>query len=116
MNTNQQQWLRRMDPLNEDPGIVPTVAQEMRRTVLGAVQSSSTPLPFSQALAVAIVVLTMLGAGVFAGRQLPDRPLNADGPEVGGGGGPRQFQFAMPGGTRIIWVFDPDFTLKETIP
>ena len=28
----------------------------------------------------------------------------------------RQLQFATPGGTRIIWTFDPDFSVKETDP
>ena len=28
----------------------------------------------------------------------------------------RQIQFATPGGTRIIWQINPDFTLTETLP
>lgn len=28
----------------------------------------------------------------------------------------QQLQFATPGGTRIIWVFDPDFEVKGTLP
>lgn len=28
----------------------------------------------------------------------------------------RQLHFASPGGTRIIWVFNPDLSLKETMP
>ena len=28
----------------------------------------------------------------------------------------RQLQFATPGGTRIIWVFNSEFDLKESIP
>ena len=28
----------------------------------------------------------------------------------------RQLQFATPGGTRIIWQFDPNFSLRETLP
>ena len=28
----------------------------------------------------------------------------------------RQVQFATPGGTKIIWQFDPNFTLRETLP
>jgi hypothetical protein len=28
----------------------------------------------------------------------------------------QQLQFATPGGTRIIWVFDPAFEVKGTLP
>jgi hypothetical protein len=28
----------------------------------------------------------------------------------------QQLQFATPGGTRIIWVFDPNFEVKGTVP
>ena len=28
----------------------------------------------------------------------------------------RQIQFATPGGTRIIWEINPDFTMGDTIP
>lgn len=117
MNTTQQQWLRLTDPLNDDPGLPPEAAQEIRRAVVGAVQSTRPPFVSSQALAVAVAVVVMLAAGVLAGRQLPERRNGATAaPMPGGGLEPRQFQFATPGGTRIIWVFDPEFTLKETIP
>jgi hypothetical protein len=32
------------------------------------------------------------------------------------GGGRQQLQFATPGGTRIIWVFDAEFEVKGTLP
>jgi hypothetical protein len=28
----------------------------------------------------------------------------------------RQLQFATPGGTRIIWVFNSEFEMRETMP
>ena len=31
-------------------------------------------------------------------------------------GGRQQLQFATPGGTRIIWVFDAEFEVKGTLP
>ena len=33
-----------------------------------------------------------------------------------GGSGRQQLQFATPGGTRIIWVFDAEFEVKGTLP
>jgi len=32
------------------------------------------------------------------------------------GGSRQQLQFATPGGTRIIWVFDAEFEVKGTLP
>jgi len=61
----------------------------------------------------------MVGAGLFAGRRAAEREhlivpmgLEAPAPE----GERRQLQFSTPGGTRIIWVFDSEFQLKETLP
>ena len=63
-----------------------------------------------------MVALTIF-AGVLAGLRLspvPPQSVVADAPEPADGR--RQFQFSTPGGTRIIWVFDPEFQVKETVP
>ena len=96
----------------------------MRRTVLDAARRPDvvrTPWhqPLAMATMVAMVVL-MVAAGIVAGRKWtidvesvrpqPEtvRPAPAE--------QRRQLQFSTPGGTRIIWVFDPEFTIKETLP
>ena len=72
-----------------------------------------------QALALAAMVALTVAAAVIAGRPavLPapaiDRPAQAAAPSEGE---KRQIQFATPGGTRIIWVFDSEFKVKETLP
>ena len=69
-------------------------------------------------MAIAAAVVLMIAAGVTAGRRMP--PPAAPAALLDGGsaqpGERRQLQFATPGGTRIIWTFDPDFSLKETMP
>lgn len=109
-------WLRETDPIKDDPGLTPAAAQEMRRAVMTAVQSTTPALAWSQAFAVGVAVAVTLFVGVLAGRQLPPPRNAAPAPPSDGKMEPRQFQFATPGGTRIIWVFDPEFSVKETIP
>jgi hypothetical protein len=58
-------------------------------------------------------LLTAVTAGVFVTTSQPmvEQPIPAvTSPAV------RQLQFATPGGTRIIWQFNPEFTLRETLP
>jgi hypothetical protein len=55
---------------------------------------------------VAATVAATLLAGVLIGRRLPHDDLpRASEPAR------RQVQFDTPGGTRIIWVINPDFDL-----
>jgi len=94
--------------------------QEMRRLVVAAAaKPMEAPAWWGQSLAVAALIAVMVGAGLFAGRRAAEREhlivpigLEAPAPE----GERRQLQFSTPGGTRIIWVFDSEFQLKETLP
>ena len=94
--------------------------QEMRRMVVAAAaKPMGAPAWWGQSLAVAALLLVMIGAGLFAGRRAADRepvivPVALEDPAPGGER--RQLQFSTPGGTRIIWVFDSEFQLKETLP
>jgi len=107
------------DPAAE-AGLSAGDVEEMRRVVVAAASGPvAAPAWWGQSLAVAALILVMIGAGLFAGRRAADREpllvpiaLEAPAPE----GERRQLQFSTPGGTRIIWVFDSEFQLKETLP
>ena len=111
--------LRDGDPLTSEPPRSPSDVQRMRRGVLAG--ASSRPAPWwPQPILVAATIALTLAAGVAIGRRLPPprEPTVRDG--RAGGQAPalvspeparRQLQFATPGGTRIIWVFNSDFTL-----
>jgi hypothetical protein len=94
--------------------------QEMRRVVVAAAAKPVAPPSWwGHSLAFAALIAVMIGAGLFAGRRAAEREqlivpvaLEAPAPE----GDRRQLQFSTPGGTRIIWVFDSEFQLKETLP
>jgi hypothetical protein len=107
---------------DDDTRLSTEEVQAMRRAVIAAVP----PLPpadwgfsWRRPLAVCAALMLMLLTGVVGGRRLPVRvagpvdpvPVRAD-----GGGERRQLQFSTPGGTRIIWTFDPDFKLHEVMP
>jgi len=105
--------LRAHDPMSE--GIETVRAEQMRRAVLDAARRAtpqSSPWTWRFALAGATVVLLAAGAG-DAGR-VPDDRREASPPASSGER--RKVQFDTPGGTRIIWEINPDFTLTETAP
>ena len=104
-----------------DAGLSAGDAQEMRRLIVSAAaKPAPAPSWWGHSLAVAALLALMVGAGLFVGRRVADRddrilPIALEEPAPGGGER-RQLQFSTPGGTRIIWVFDPGFHLKETMP
>jgi hypothetical protein len=105
-----------------EAGLSTADAQEMRRVIVSAAATPAAAPPWwGHSLAVAALIALMVGAGLFAGRRAADRdplivPLALEDPAPAAGGERRQLQFSTPGGTRIIWVFDPAFQLKETLP
>ena len=97
--------LRNADPLADTPALPPDEALRIRRAIL-AVASRPAPTWRPQPVVVAATIAATLLAGVVIGRRLPyEDPPRAVEPAR------RQVQFDTPGGTRIIWVIDPDFDL-----
>ena len=106
--------LRDADPLRDEGRLSPVEASAMRRSIVAAAERDSPvagwwPRPIFVGATIAVTLV----AGIAVGRWLP-RPDAADGRGVAPSSSAashdrRQLQFATPGGTRIIWVFDPDF-------
>ena len=116
---NLRALLEEADPVRDDPALPTTDAREIRRTMLGAVE---TPLPlfFPRTMPVAALVVVMIVAGATAGRRLSSPAATQPPAEAAGirpeSGERRQVRFATPGGTRIIWTIDPDFQMREVMP
>jgi hypothetical protein len=90
-------------------------ADQMRRAVIETARGAKltwSPWPWRLAMAGVTVVLLTAGAG-DDGRGHGERATT---PPPASSGERRQVQFDTPGGTRIIWEINPDFTLTETIP
>jgi hypothetical protein len=111
-------WLRDGDPVGHDPGLSDDESAELRRRVVQAAGGRAAgrfgwrePLILVGALA-----LLVLAAIVTDQRRIPSSPAAAASPAHRVRTDERrQLQFATPGGTRIIWTFDPDFNLKEPV-
>lgn len=109
--------LRDGDPVVGDAGLSEDEGLAMRRRVMAEVAPARTGRPvWQEALALGVVIVLMVAIGVTTGQRMSppadSPPLNA----VRQQEQPRQLQFATPGGTRIIWTFDPEFSLKESMP
>ena len=94
--------------------------QAMRRAVLSAVPApAAAPARlWFQPLVVAATIALMIGTGAVAGRRAASHEPSASsaGTAADGEQQTRQLQFATPGGTRIIWVFNSEFDRDESIP
>lgn len=105
--------LREHDPAGR--GIDPRRAVEIRHAAIEVArraERSASPWPWRLAFAALAMVLLAAGA-VDDGRPAPagEETVAAD-PAAER----RQVQFATPGGTRIIWEINPEFSLKELVP
>lgn len=118
--TTWQTLLRDNDPAAAHGArLEPHEVDALRRAAVDAARAPRpAPLRWQQPLAMAAVIVLMIGTGVLAGRRAAERDIVA--PPVAASPaqapGEQQLQFSTPGGTRIIWVFNPEFELKETIP
>ena len=112
-------WLRAGDPLGGDPGIRADDGRAMRRLVVSGVgEGGLAPtkrrrreVGWPRPVLVAATVAGTIAIGILAGRLMPARDAAAPGRSTPERTERRQLQFATPGGTRVIWVFDPDFNL-----
>jgi len=99
----------------------------MRRLVVaetGASVISEARSSWKRPVAIAAMVVLLIAFGMTSGRRLdltvpvasPLIDRSSPGPSDPTIRSKRQLQFATPGGTRVIWVFDPDLDLKGTTP
>ena len=119
---NWRVLLRNADPLAGDAHAQMSGADAVRRAVVCAAAVGHAPAGghvFRAALAMAGTIAVTVWVGVFTGSRLgePERRDAAGAPAPAHAPGQvRQLQFSTPGGTRIIWIFNPDLNLNETTP
>ena len=106
------------DPVMREAGLSAAKATAMRREIVAAAETQTSasfwprPMFLAATVAATIVVGVVLGAGLPQREQRPPAArLALSEPAVSTTrvAERRQLQFATPGGTRIIWVFDPEF-------
>jgi hypothetical protein len=121
---------------DSDPGVEAEMSavdvQRVRTTVMsaaadaaGTARSFGWPRPFVVATAAlsltCAVALVALQQNVSEIRRAPAVESEAAASDAGtvadsDRAQKQQLQFATPGGTRIIWVFDSEFDIKGTLP
>ena len=114
-----QALLQEGDPVGREPGMSPDDVQRIRRVVLAS-EVPARPRDWTLHVAVAAGLSLSVGLGTWFGHDRIQPPLVQQTPagldRTAAPGladpGRRQVQFATPGGTRIIWVFDANFHVR----
>jgi hypothetical protein len=109
--------------------VEPETSQRMRRAVLAAVPAKGHGRrPWPRAFAATAAALTLVCVGLLtslqgerpaddaAVRVEPADPALVAPTDETPATARQQLHFSTPGGTRIIWVFDPGFEVKGTLP
>jgi hypothetical protein len=104
-----QQLLREShpEPLTADQ------AAAIRRATIAAALNRVPPARHAPVMIIGGILLTAATSGILVTRSHSSAALPSP---IVTSPGIRQLQFATPGGTRIIWQFDPEFSLRETLP
>ncbi len=107
------------DPIAREGSLSSAEADRMRRGVVAAAAGAERKTAFwPQPMFVAATLAVTLLVGIVGGSRLPrgetarHAVTTANRTDAGSTlqvAERRQLQFATPGGTRIIWVFDPEF-------
>ena len=109
--------LREADPVAAEPPPSPDEMARMRRTILTASPARAAPRSRPRAtLALAAILTIAAAAGAVSARRFAAQQVEQPAAlEASAVTAPRtQVQFSTPGGTRIIWTFDPAFQLRGT--
>lgn len=106
--------LRDADPLGHEPPLDEAQVREMRRMVLAAADRPRHRVAGAtvwRAVGLGATAALVIGVAASWGRGDEGAYVHApaDPVDAVAGGAARQLQFATPGGTRVVWVFNADF-------
>ncbi len=109
------------DPLQREPALASSEVTAMRQRLLASVPVAPRRWPLSMSLAFVLVLFVAAGVGLTrvvgmpGVRGMSGINVTSDSPSLISTAiarepsERRQVQFATPGGTRVIWVFNADF-------
>lgn len=111
-------WLKDADPVVNEPPLSDADAQRMRRLIVAAGESRQSSFVEwtrgSWAAATVVIAVTIalsmsrwMRPGEDGVRDTATRAPGIAAPETATR---RQVQLIAPGGTRVIWILNPDFT------
>jgi hypothetical protein len=104
------------DPLAREGGLSQTDRERLRRHVLAESRREEAPARRGLFLAVAATLAVATVGGVVLTRspltRAPDAPSSGAVIEPEAATSLRQLQFSGPGGTRVIWTFNPNLQMR----
>lgn len=110
-------WRALLRQAGEGETMPPDRAAQVREAAVGAARRAAvSPAGWHLRLAIAAVMLAVLADVSDHGRVTGPIIDSAGAVSTKPQGERRQLQFSTPGGTRIIWELNPEFTLTETMP
>jgi len=104
-NEALQAWLRRGDPLGDGCEPAPSEVARLRQRVIDAAERRPARRWVPSLAAAAALVLAVAAAWITVSERSSQPPERITEPSAK----PRQVHFSTPGGTRVVWVLDPDF-------
>jgi hypothetical protein len=117
--------LKDADPVASDDALATADVQRIRRQMMAAVREApgifaAWQRPWAVAVVSCLVILIVGLSGVsdhLRGGDVKAPASAADAAVRGSSSSDRlQLQFSTPGGTRIIWIFDQNLRLQESMP
>ena len=106
--------LKDADPIAEEGPLSDVDAQRMRRTIVDAARERTSSHAMAWKTSWAALTLVVAASAVFGIARW--REPHAEAPTAASREPPRatseprrQVHFVAPGGTRVIWIFNPDF-------
>jgi hypothetical protein len=104
-----QTRLRDADPVAHEPPLSEADVERMRRAVMAGVDTQEPVFGAWRRMVLAAAMAAVVLAGLTSvARRLTPVP-SVERTDVAGQPATRQLQFATPGGTRVIWFFNPEF-------
>jgi hypothetical protein len=123
--TDLHTLLENGDPVRKDRELPSADAQRMRRIIVAAaLDQAPARTPWQRPFAIAALGVLLAVVGTMTGHRVivqqspalaPTEPVSTLGGSTADGDR-RQLQFSTPGGTRIIWIFDQNLRLQESMP
>ena len=114
--TELRDRLKRDDPMASELPLSPTDVERMRQAVVAAVEESRPMHAAWPRTVWTVAAVVAVSAIVGIERRMertpalsPERTTTRIDVTVAQTSSPRQLQFQTPGGTRVIWIFNPDF-------
>lgn len=110
MSRDLSEELRTTDPVAREPGLSLAEVQVMRRTLVAAAKETRHAAWSPRTATWTVAIVLTLAVGIFISSLFgptTEQPIRPEADQQ------RQLQFETPGGTRVVWVLNPQLDLPK---